>query len=99
MPGRCGTRIWRPGAEPSSAPGRLSEVTSDPQSLPLRERRPMPELIILNVPQDVLSRMRRLANKGDEEAQRWLKVATRYDRLASNFLAAVCLAATLCYWL
>jgi len=23
----------------------------------------------------------------------------RYDRLASNFLAAVCLAATLCYWL
>ena len=59
----------------------------------------MPELVILNVPQDVLSRMRRLANKGDEEAQRWLKVATRYDRLASNFLAAVCLAATLCYWL
>src|SRR5437660_10521497 len=74
MPGRCGTRIWRPGAEPSSAPGRLSEATSDPQSLPLRERRPMPELVILNVPQDVLSRMRRLANKGDEEARRWLKV-------------------------
>ena len=34
----------------------------------------MPELVILNVPQDELSRMRRLANKGDEEAQRWLKV-------------------------
>jgi len=34
----------------------------------------MPELVILNVPQDVLSRMRRLANKGDEEAQRWLKI-------------------------
>ena len=34
----------------------------------------MPELVILNLPQDVLSRMRRLANKGDEEAQRWLKV-------------------------
>ena len=27
------------------------------------------------------------------------RIATRYDRLASNFLAAVCLAATLCYWL
>ena len=27
------------------------------------------------------------------------RVATRYDRLARNFLAAVCLAATLCYWL
>jgi len=29
----------------------------------------MAELVILNVPQDVLSRMRYLANKGDEEAQ------------------------------
>ena len=28
---------------------------------------------------------------------RW--IATRYDRLATNFLAAVCLAATICYWL
>ena len=27
------------------------------------------------------------------------RIATRYDRLAQNFLAAVCLAATLCYWL
>ena len=25
--------------------------------------------------------------------------ATRYDRLAYNFIAAVCLAATVCYWL
>lgn len=27
------------------------------------------------------------------------RIATRYDRLAVNFLAAVCLAATVCYWL
>jgi transposase len=27
------------------------------------------------------------------------RIATRYDRFAHNFLAAVCLAATLCYWL
>jgi transposase len=27
------------------------------------------------------------------------RIATRYDRLAHNFLSAVCLAATLCYWL
>ena len=27
------------------------------------------------------------------------RIATRYDRLAQNFLAAVCLAATLSYWL
>jgi transposase len=27
------------------------------------------------------------------------RVATRYDRNATNFLAAVCIAATVCYWL
>jgi len=27
------------------------------------------------------------------------RIATRYDRLAQNFLAAVALVATVCYWL
>lgn len=27
------------------------------------------------------------------------RIATRYDRLAQNYLAAVCLTATVCYWL
>ena len=27
------------------------------------------------------------------------RIATRYDRLAANFLAAVCLAATVSYWI
>jgi transposase len=27
------------------------------------------------------------------------RIATRYDRLAQNYLAAVCLAAIVCYWL
>jgi transposase len=27
------------------------------------------------------------------------RVATRYDRLATNFLAAICIAATVSYWL
>jgi transposase len=27
------------------------------------------------------------------------RIATRYDRLAQNFHAAICLAATICYWL
>jgi transposase len=27
------------------------------------------------------------------------RIATRYDRLACNYLAAVCLAATISYWL
>ena len=29
----------------------------------------------------------------------WRRIATRYDRLATNYLAAVCLAATVSYWL
>ena len=27
------------------------------------------------------------------------RIATRYDRMAKNFLAAICLAATVSYWL
>ena len=27
------------------------------------------------------------------------RIATRYDRLTTNYLAAVCLAATISYWL
>lgn len=27
------------------------------------------------------------------------RIATRYDKLARNFLAALCLVATVCYWL
>ena len=27
------------------------------------------------------------------------RIATRYDKLAHNFLSAVCLVATVCYWL
>ena len=34
----------------------------------------MAELVILNVPRDVFSRMQRLAAKGDAEAQRWFQV-------------------------
>ena len=39
----------------------------------------MTELIILNVPQDMLNRMRHLANKGDADAQRWLKIELWQD--------------------
>ena len=31
------------------------------------------------------------------EPRDFRRIATRYDRLATNFLAAVCLAATVCY--
>lgn len=29
----------------------------------------------------------------------WRRIATRYDRLARNFLSAVALVATACFWL
>lgn len=29
----------------------------------------------------------------------WRRIATRYDRLAVTYDAAICIAATLCYWL
>jgi transposase len=31
--------------------------------------------------------------------QDFRRIATRYDRNAANFLAAVCIAAAICYWL
>ena len=33
------------------------------------------------------------------ELKDFRKIATRYDRLAQNFHAAVCIAAIICYWL
>ena len=29
----------------------------------------------------------------------WRRIATRYDRLARNFLSAIALVATACFWL
>jgi transposase len=29
----------------------------------------------------------------------WRRIATRYDRLARNFLSAITLVATACFWL
>lgn len=29
----------------------------------------------------------------------WRRIATRYDKLARNFFAALCLAALLCFWI
>jgi len=29
----------------------------------------------------------------------WRRVATRYDKLARNFMAALCLAALICFWI
>ena len=29
----------------------------------------------------------------------WRRIATRYDKLARNFLAALCLASLFCFWI
>ena len=34
-----------------------------------------------------------------QQAERFRRIATRYDRLARNYLASVCLAAALVWWI
>ena len=40
-----------------------------------------------------------IAPDAQERIKDFRKIATRYDRLAQNFLAAVYLGSTICYWL
>ncbi len=47
----------------------------------------------------VLYRARNAIERMFRRLKDFRRVATRYNRLATNFLAAVCLAATVCYWL
>ena len=47
----------------------------------------------------VLYRQRNAIERMFGRLKDFRRIATRYDRLAQNFLAAVCLAAIVCYWL
>jgi transposase len=47
----------------------------------------------------VLYRGRNAIERMFNRLKDYRRIATRYDRLAQNFLAAVCIAATVCYWL
>lgn len=47
----------------------------------------------------VLYRNRNAIERMFGRLKHYRRIATRYDRLATNFLAAVCIAATVCYWL
>jgi len=47
----------------------------------------------------VLYRARNAIERMFSRLKDFRRVATRYDRLATNYLAAVCLAATASYWL
>ena len=47
----------------------------------------------------VLYRQRNAVERMFCRLKDWRRVATRYDRLAATYLAAVCIAATVSYWL
>ena len=47
----------------------------------------------------VLYRSRNAIERMFNRLKDFRRIATRYDRLATNFLAAVCIAATVSYWL
>ena len=47
----------------------------------------------------VLYRGRNAIERMFNRLKDYRRIATRYDRLAQNFLAAVCIAATVSYWL
>jgi putative transposase len=44
-------------------------------------------------------RMRNVIERTFSRLKDFRRIATRYDRLARNFLAAVCLVSAVCYWL
>jgi putative transposase len=46
-----------------------------------------------------LYRLRNAVERTVGRLKDWRRIATRYDKLATNFLAAVALAATVIYWL
>jgi putative transposase len=43
--------------------------------------------------------MRNIIERTFSRIKDFRRIATRYDKLAKNFLAAVCLVSTICYWL
>ena len=46
-----------------------------------------------------LYRKRNVIERMFGRLKEWRRIATRYDRNATNYLAALCLAATISYWL
>ena len=44
-------------------------------------------------------RMRNVIERTNSRLKDFRRIATRYDKLANNFLAAVMLVSTVCYWL
>ena len=46
-----------------------------------------------------LYKARNLVERFFNKIKHFRRIATRYDKLAHNFLSAVCLVATVCYWL
>jgi transposase len=85
----------RPCAESRSAgnPGCLAVRRLAPNALAKANRR------WKNFFSPVLYRQRNAVERMFGRLKDFRRIATRYDRLARNSLAALCLAAILCYWL
>ena len=47
----------------------------------------------------VAYKMRNIIERSFNRLKDWRGIATRYDKTAANFLASVCLASAVTYWL
>ena len=55
---------------------------------------------IIHIPHDTLRyKGRNVIERMFGRIKDWRRVATRYDKLARNFMAALCLASLLCFWI
>ena len=53
-----------------------------------------------HIPHDkILYRQRNTIERMFGRIKDWRRVATRYDKLARNFMAAICLASLICFWI
>ena len=81
--------LWR-----AQADGRQIEATGAAPNIPPKINRRWKPCF-----SPVLYRGRNAIERMFGRLKDFRRIATRYDRLATNYLAAVCLAATVSYWL
>ncbi len=77
----------------------MRSVERSKAKAPHRTFRPKQTGVGKNCFSPVLYRQRNAIERMFGRLKDFRRIATRYDRLAQNFLAAVYLAAIVCYWL
>jgi len=81
------------GYDSNAVRAAINDRGATPNIPPKRNRRFKPPF------SPVLYRGRNAIERMFGRLKDFRRIATRYDKLAANFLAAVHLAATVCYWL